>query len=501
MDTAATLRGPESLLQDKRVAVAFTGLKGYPAEIPFDPPERYPEYPLKGVDRGNLVYRWVRETLFRAGLDRENFGTAKWNPLGDFIRPGMKVLIKPNTVSHMHEERKEYFSVVIHPSILRPVLDYLCIALKGQGKITIGDSQVIFGHFEEAMVATKIDKLLAWYRQQASIPIECMDLRTVRGVRTWMYGKWGRKEVNQDPLGFQTVDLGNESYFKDIDPKRLRIAIASYKKMCEHHSGGRHEYVFPKTVLDCDAIINIPKLKTHRRTAVTLALKNFMGLPASKACLPHFRTGSVEEGGDQYIYPSWRKRVCLVLHDQIQTRSWVPLKFMFAVLKKIVWDSHKIIPFKDDVYEAMWHGNDTLWRTVLDLNRIVFYADKSGILRDKPQRAHFCLIDGIVAGEGNGPLSPNPLTPGVLIAGYNSAAVDAVAASFMGFDIEKIPLVKRALEDEKHSRPIFRGSPEKIEVIQDDGTLSLAEVQRLTNLKFVPHPNWVGHVERGQRQS
>lgn len=496
MDTAVTLQRPEFVLEDKRVAVTFTGLKGYPSQIPFDPPEKYPEYPLKGIDPNNKVYHWVREILFRAGLDRENFGTKRWNPFGEFVHPGMKVLIKPNTVSHMHEERKEYFSVVIHPSILRPVLDYLCIALKGQGKITIGDSQVVFGHFEEAMAATKIDKLLAWYRPQTPIPIECMDLRTVRGVRTWMYGKWGRQEVNQDPLGFLIVNLGNDSFFRDIDPQRLRIAIASYKKMYEHHSGGHHEYVFPRTVLDSDAIINLPKLKTHRRTAVTLALKNFMGLPASKACLPHFRTGSVEEGGDQYIHPSWRKRVCLVLHDQIQTRSWVPLKFLLAVLKKILWGSHTIFPFKDDIYEAMWYGNDTLWRTVLDLNRIVFYADKQGILRDTPQRTHFCLIDGIVAGEGNGPLSPNPLTPGVLIAGHNSAAVDAVAASIMGFDIEKIPLIQKALEDEKQNRPIFRGSPKEIEVIQGDRTLSLAELKKLTNLKFVPHPNWIGHVER-----
>jgi uncharacterized protein (DUF362 family) len=493
--TTATER-EGALLQDKRVAVAFTGLETYPANVPFDPPARYPEYALKGVDPSNQVYPWVRETLRRVGLDSKNYGTPGWNPLGDIVRPGMTVLIKPNTVSHMHEENKEYFSVVIHPSVLRPVLDYLCLALRNEGKIIIGDSQVMFGHFEEAMAVSRIDQLLAWYRKQTPIPIECFDLRTVRGVRTWLYGKWGRKKVAQDPRGYQVVDLGDESFFKGVDPKRLRIAIASYKKMYEHHSGGRHEYVFPKSVLESDAVINIPKLKTHRRTAVTLSLKNFMGLPASKACLPHFQTGSVEEGGDQYIHPSWRKRVCLVLHDQIQTRSLVPVKFLFAVIKKLIWDTHKIVPFKDNVYEAMWYGNDTLWRTLLDINRIVFYADKQGKLRDTPQRQNFCLIDGIVAGDGNGPLSPNPRTPGVLLAGYNPAAVDAVAASIMGFDIDKIPLVRRALDENTQRRPIFRGSREEIEVIDGDRTLSLADVQRETNLGFEAHPQWKGHVER-----
>lgn len=496
MNVVAVAPKREARLQDKRVAVAFTGLQTYPATVPFDPPERYPEYDLKNVDPSNQVYPWVRETLRRAGLDQENYGTPNWNPLGDIVRPGMTVLIKPNTVSHRHEGRKEYFSVVIHPSVLRPVLDYLCLALRNEGKIIVGDSQVINGRFEEAMAMSRIDQLLAWYRTQTPIPIDCFDLRTVRGVRTWMYGKWGRKTVNQDPLGFQVVDLGDESFFRNIDPKRLRIAVASYKKMYEHHSGGRHEYVFPKSVLASDAIISIPKLKTHRRTAVTLALKNFMGLPASKASLPHFQTGAPQEGGDQYIHPSWRKRVCLVLHDQIQTRSWIPVKFVLAVIKKLIWDTHKVLPFKDEVYEAMWHGNDTLWRTLLDINRIVFYADKNGKLCDTPQRQYFCLIDGIVAGEGNGPLSPDPRTPGVLLAGYNPAAIDAVAASIMGFDVDKIPLIRKALEESNQRRPIFRGSRDQIEIIDGDRTLSLASLQQEIHLKFEAHPNWKGHVER-----
>ena len=90
------------------------------------------------------------------------------------------------------------------------------------------------------------------------------------------FDKW-RKKVEQDPRGYRFVDLGDKSCFNDIDPKRLRIAIASYKNMYKHHSGGKHEYLFPQSVLDSDVIINIPKLKTHRRTAVTLAIKNLMG--------------------------------------------------------------------------------------------------------------------------------------------------------------------------------------------------------------------------------
>lgn len=272
-------------LDDKRVAVTFTGLHGYSDRVPFDPPEKYPECPLPGTSADNQVYAWIRRTLFDLGFDRANFNTPDWNPLREIIEPGMTVLIKPNTVSHEHQEHKEKFSVIIHASILRAVLDYVCIALQGRGKIVVADSQVIFGLFDEAMAASKVDQLLNWYRKQTPVPIDCFDLRTVRGVRTWMYGKWGRKKVEADPRGYQWVDLGDQSLFRDIDPRRLRIAIASYKDMYKHHSAGRHEYLFPKSVLESDAIIGIPKMKTHRRTGISLALRtSWVFQPLRRPC-------------------------------------------------------------------------------------------------------------------------------------------------------------------------------------------------------------------------
>lgn len=57
-------------LNDKRVAVTFTGLRGYPADFPFNLPERYPEYLRNAVDLGSKVYGAVREILYRLELDR-----------------------------------------------------------------------------------------------------------------------------------------------------------------------------------------------------------------------------------------------------------------------------------------------------------------------------------------------------------------------------------------------------------------------------------------------
>jgi hypothetical protein len=173
----------------------------------------------------------------------------------------------------------------------------------------------------------------------------------------------------------------------------------------------------------------------------------------------------------------------------------MPVKFVCAVVKKLVWDSHKIVPFKDDVYEAMWYGNDTLWRTLLDLNRIVFYADREGNIRDVPQRTFFCLMDGIIAGEKDGPVNPDPVHAGVLMAGFNPVSVDAVATTLMGFDIDRIPLIYRAFDYKNAAEPLLGGRRSDIRVLDGERTFDLESYKQYRNLGFVPHPSWVGHVE------
>lgn len=483
------------MMQEPEVIVHFTKNQGYHKTTPHDPAERFPEYAGEHCDPGNPVYGAIRDTLRLCGLDQEHFGTPDWNPFGEMIRPGMTVFIKPNTVSHENLANHDLFSVIVHASVLRPILDYVCLALKGQGRIVIGDSQVIFAQFEPAMERSGIKDLLQWYRKRTPIPIECFDLRIVRGVRSWMYGRWARKKVEQDPLGYEIVDLGRESYFQGIDPARLRIAIASHKNMFKYHSEGRHQYVFPRSFLASNVVINIAKLKTHRRTAVTLALKNYMGLPALKDCLPHFITGSVSQGGDQYIHPCKRKEICLWLHDKIQTVPSIPIKFVCAVIKKLIWNSSLLVPFPDDIYEAMWAGNDTLWRTLLDLNRIAKYADKFGLIQDSPQRTQFHLIDGIIGGQGDGPLSPEPVDSRVLLAGMNSACLDAIGATLMGFDFKKIPLISKAFEDAKHTHPVCTVASKDL-LINADGTKQTLDAFKAShNLHFGPHPKWKGQVE------
>ncbi|MBS4031793.1 MAG: DUF362 domain-containing protein [Clostridiales bacterium] len=86
------------------------------------------------------------------------------------------------------------------------------------------------------------------------------------------------------------------------------------------------------------------------------------------------------------------------------------------------------------------------------------------------------VVDGIVAMEGNGPRNGEPRKVGVLLAGRDGVAVDAVAASVIGLDPFSVPTILNA-----HQRGVGCGDLRSIEII---GT-SLSEA-RIRGFKTVP---------------
>jgi len=60
------------------------------------------------------------------------------------------------------------------------------------------------------------------------------------------------------------------------------------------------------------------------------------------------------------------------------------------------------------------------------------------------QRQVLHVVDAVVAGQGDGPLSPQPLPLGLILAGRNAAAVDWVGAGLLGYVPERVPLVREA---------------------------------------------------------
>ncbi len=143
--------GIASYIQDHSV-------RHYFLEVPFDPPEAYPELPfIEGTNEDNAIYPTVRELLQQLRLDNGNIGTPRWNPFRDVIKPGNTVLIKPNLVTHRHYLGEDaLYSTVVHGSIIRPIIDYVYLALQGNGSIIIADNPVESADFKSLMEFTRI---------------------------------------------------------------------------------------------------------------------------------------------------------------------------------------------------------------------------------------------------------------------------------------------------------------------------------------------------------
>jgi len=145
------------------------------------------------------------------------------------------------------------------------------------------------------------------------------------------------------------------------------------------------------------------------------------------------------------------------------------------------------------VRSGNWHGNDTCWRMVLDLNKCLFAFDGSAQARKKPLR-YLAVVDGIIAGEGNGPMTPDAKPCGLILAGTNPLAVDSVCAGMMGFDRKKLRMLEGAFAMEEKSFATF--TAEDIQIVSNvpawQGPLDALQ----SPFAFKPHFGWVGAIEK-----
>ena len=465
----------------------------YDCIAPFDPLINYPEYPFEQLAEKNPVYDAVRTLFHQMGMDIHNFGSPLWNPLGEVIKPGDTVLLKPNMVRH-YNPVGDLDCVITHGSVVRAVLDYVYIALKGRGQIIIGDAPLQDCDFERVASHTGLDKIVAFYSQHGKLQVKLMDLRLV-GSCKHITGLISRKRLDGDLSGYVAVDLKEQSELFEIidDFEKFRVANYDKEEMVAHHNRQKNEYLISKSVLQADVIIDLPKLKTHSKAGITCSLKNFVGINGLKDWLAHQRIGSLEEGGDEYLHKSIRKRLETKLIENID----VATSKLWAMLLKLsclaVAGTGKIFPHKSPYREGGWYGNDTVPRTIADLNRIALYADKNGILQETVQRRILVVVDAIIAGEKEGPLHPSPKHCGLLVAGRDPVAVDFVCSKIMGFDYLKIPQFKYALKERKCR--ILQENLEDIEFAVDK-CKSIHDVYTIYGDNFEPSKGWVGHIER-----
>jgi len=484
-------------LDNFEVAVT-SGASSYPENPPFNPPEMYPESPFAASgDLSNHVYPMVRDCLRLLRLDETNFGKPEWNPLRRLISPGQRVLIKPNFVLHFNAGGGPLNAVVTHPSIVRAILDYVVIALREGGSILIGDSPQMNCDFKELGQSLGIDRLADYLQPLCAvrgINFQVVDFREEQAF--YKHGiVWNRKPL-ANGSSVVRVALGRESFMEAIDNTRLYGADYDRNQTIRAHDGHKHEYIVASAVLDSDVVISVPKLKVHRKVGTTLNLKNMVGINCDKNHLAHYRVGSPATGGDEFSSPRWDDRAERRLSDVLLGGGSRSGKYAFLAWRAFRKASG--IAQRKEIASAFaygnWHGNDTAWRMVLDLNRILMFADRDGSIGAEPVRKYFSVIDGVIGGEGEGPLHPDAYPSGVVLAGFNPVAVDWVATRLMGFDPNEIPLYQNAVSQMKgwlHEFAIERCSV-KSEVPKWQNILDSKEVV----MSFRAPAGWRGQIER-----
>ena len=340
-------------------------------------------------------------------------------------------------------------------------------------------------------------KLLAEYYKNNGIDIEIVDFRQLKSmVRMGVH----IAEINETVSG-TIVDLKDTSEFfvKDGDAlSKMRVTNYDPRVLVEHHNLDKHEYFISNYVLNADVIINLPKPKTHRKAGATIALKNFVGANIRKEYLPHHTMGARADGGDEYARKSHihtlrsrcldEKNICEAEHRYNKARLLYYGCRLLSLMLKLKRDTYR---------EGSWYGNDTVNRTIADLNKIIYHADRNGRMQDEPVRNIFIVADMIISGEKEGPLAPSPKDAGLIAAGVNPVCFDEAIATLMGFDMKKIPSLVTARN--------IRGKYRLTE--NDDEPLIVSnynawdhkkpsEISKQDLLNFHPTSGWINHIER-----
>ena len=408
--------------------------------------------------------------------------------------PERRIVVKPNWIQQSHESQPEIWEPVItHPTVVLAVIEGLAELMGGVGTISVCDAPHTHADFEVITRRGDLYNQLEVIRGRfRSLKIEVIDFRR----EVWLRRKGVIVERSGNPgdlRGYVSVDLSRDSllygmgrdccfYGADYDTSVVNL----------HHAGMVHEYLVASTAIGCDLFVNVPKLKTHKKTGITCCLKNLVGINGDKNWLPHHREGTPKVGGDEFPDDRFAnvlegkaktigRRIALAI-PVIGTRLF---GMMRGLGQHVLGDSEVVIR------NGNWSGNDTCWRMALDLNRALLYSNADGTWRDRgPRKRYLAIVDGIIGGEGNGPAAPDAVASGVLIGGTDPAAVDAVACRLMGFNPAEIPIVAHAFD--RHRWPIASCRLSEVTAWDDrcDTEVPLFCIEPALSRSFRPHFGW-----------
>jgi uncharacterized protein (DUF362 family) len=416
------------------------------------------------------------------------------------IKPGDWVVIKPNLIKESKENNeREWDSVITSTKIIELVCEDVCRKLKSKGKVTICDAPQTDSSFKEITKRLDLYGIADRCSSKFGVKIEILDLRNEewtneKGIIT------KRRKLTGDPMGAIVFNLGKESLmYGCLGEGRYYGADYDQRIVNSHHYRDTQEYLICATPIAADVFISLSKLKTHKKSGVTLSLKNVVGINADKNWLPHHTEGTALNGGDEYPDIGIREKI---EKSAVNLARYLALKNanigprISKVLRRAgtaaFGEGSKVIR------SGNWYGNDTVWRMVLDLNRCLLYGNPDGTLRSGNPKRYYSVIDGIIGMEGNGPMQGDRVESNVVIGGTDPVAVDMVAARVMGFDWRKIPVIREAFKLTCY--PITSSRPDDVHVVSDVAEWNgrFLDIEHREFLRFRPHFGWAGHIEYGR---
>jgi uncharacterized protein (DUF362 family) len=151
---------------------------------------------------------------------------------GRFVKAGQRVLLKPNLCLPQAPER----ALTTHPEIIRQLAYWF--GLTG-ARVVVGDNPV--------------------------------------------------GDATQDRLDVIWNECGMQEALKDI-PYTRSLLNKNMREFKIHIDGTSYSYFVSQEVLDCEAVVNVPKFKTHSLMTFTGAVKNLYGLlPANSKKTLHYQ--------------------------------------------------------------------------------------------------------------------------------------------------------------------------------------------------------------------
>jgi uncharacterized protein (DUF362 family) len=438
----------------------------------------------------------VRSALQTAGCDSGNVGTSRWNPFGDFARPGERIHVLPNFVSHRRgfETTEEAFlAKVTHASVLEPILEYAIRAAGSADLVSIGNAPIQGCNFEKVTGETGTRALL----ERLSARGDRVRLTDLRGVRSVFEASGALRERVETGEPMVEIDLGTDSLLEPLYRNGARPAfrVADYPGEATeaYHGPGRHVYVVNARVLQAGLIVSVPKLKAHEKVGLTCALKGTVGAIARKECLAHHRHGAPRAGGDEISRDQPLASLTSSLLEYVSNKPINAWSNALRVAATFGFRAFRVLA--PGTMGGAWHGNDTAWRMALDIARVLRYATPDGRMAETPQREHIAVIDGIIAGEGDGPLHPRPRHDGAILFGADPCLVDWACAHLLGWDPARIPLLREAFAPMRY--PLTDQSPEQMQILLSGAPTTGEGLADRFAPAHLPPSGWRAHLQKG----